>query len=143
MPLLASARAGLTIRIEGRAGDRDVLDIEAPNVEAGRMRSAGKEVLSLALIDARNHTLRWIAASELTRTETPGIQFTKTNYRASSNTQTCYRTTGFNLQFCCDSNFVANEHFSADPNGHVQPVEAEACCGSGDCCTYTDIGTCP
>jgi len=87
--------------------------------------------------------LRWILASELTRTESPGIKFAKINYRATSNTQTCYRTTGFNLQFCCDSNFVANEHFSADPNGHVQPVEAEACCGSGDCCTYTDIGTCP
>jgi len=28
------------------------------------MRSAGKDVLSLALIDARNHTLRWIAACE-------------------------------------------------------------------------------
>ncbi|HEY3582574.1 MAG TPA: hypothetical protein VGK82_18605 [Pyrinomonadaceae bacterium] len=87
--------------------------------------------------------LRWIAASELTRTETPGIQFAKTNYRATSNTQTCYRTTGFNLQFCCDSNFVANEHFSPDPNGHTQPVEAQACCGDGDCCTYTDIGSCP
>jgi iron(II)-dependent oxidoreductase len=41
-----------------------VLDIEAPNVESARMRNAGKEVLSLALIDARNHTLRWIAACE-------------------------------------------------------------------------------
>ncbi|MEO7336324.1 MAG: selenoneine synthase SenA [Caldimonas sp.] len=28
------------------------------------MRNAGKEVLSLALIDSRNHTLRWIAACE-------------------------------------------------------------------------------
>lgn len=29
-----------------------------------RMRSAGAELLSLALIDARNHTLRWLAAFE-------------------------------------------------------------------------------
>jgi ergothioneine biosynthesis protein EgtB len=41
-----------------------VLDIEAPSVDAARMRSAGKDLLSLALIDARNHTLRWIAACE-------------------------------------------------------------------------------
>ena len=31
------------------------------------MRSAGKDLLSLALIDARNHTLRWIAACEEAR----------------------------------------------------------------------------
>ena len=41
-----------------------MLDIEAPNVDSSRMRRAGKELLSLALIDARNHTLRWIAACE-------------------------------------------------------------------------------
>jgi ergothioneine biosynthesis protein EgtB len=41
-----------------------VVDIEAPNVESARMRSAGKDLLSLALIDARNHTLRWISACE-------------------------------------------------------------------------------
>jgi gamma-glutamyl hercynylcysteine S-oxide synthase len=41
-----------------------VLDIEAPNVDSTRMRRAGKELLSLALIDARNHTLRWISACE-------------------------------------------------------------------------------
>ena len=28
------------------------------------MRRAGKELLSLALMDSRNHTLRWIAACE-------------------------------------------------------------------------------
>ena len=27
-----------------------------------RMRQAGADLLSLALIDARNHTLRWLAA---------------------------------------------------------------------------------
>jgi ergothioneine biosynthesis protein EgtB len=41
-----------------------LLDIEAPNVDSARMRRAGKELLSLALMDARNHTLRWIGAYE-------------------------------------------------------------------------------
>jgi ergothioneine biosynthesis protein EgtB len=41
-----------------------VLDIQAPNVDSARMRSAGKDLLSLALMDARNHTLRWIGAYE-------------------------------------------------------------------------------
>lgn len=85
----------------------------------------------------------WIAASELTRRDFSEAQFTKTTYKSESNFQQCYRTTGFNLQFCCDSNFVANSHFSPDPNGHVQPEEAEACCGDGDCCNYTDIAACP
>ena len=44
-----------------------MLDIEAPNVDSARMRRAGKELLSLALMDARNHTLRWIAAYERAR----------------------------------------------------------------------------
>ena len=39
-----------------------MLDIEAPNVDSARMRRAGKELLSLALMDSRNHTLRWITA---------------------------------------------------------------------------------
>jgi len=41
-----------------------LLDFEVPNPDATRIRSAGKDVLSLALIDARNHTLRWISAFE-------------------------------------------------------------------------------
>ncbi|MFL6663826.1 MAG: selenoneine synthase SenA [Rhizobacter sp.] len=41
-----------------------MLDIEAPSVDSSRMRGAGKDLLSLALIDARNHTLRWISACE-------------------------------------------------------------------------------
>jgi iron(II)-dependent oxidoreductase len=41
-----------------------LLDIEAPNVDSARMRRAGKELLSLALMDSRNHTLRWISAYE-------------------------------------------------------------------------------
>jgi ergothioneine biosynthesis protein EgtB len=43
---------------------RSLLDFEVPNPDATRIRSAGKDVLSLALIDARNHTLRWISAFE-------------------------------------------------------------------------------
>jgi len=41
-----------------------VLDFEVPHPDAQRIRTAGRDVLSLALIDARNHTLRWIAAFE-------------------------------------------------------------------------------
>ncbi len=41
-----------------------MLDFEVPTPDATRIRSAGKDVLSLALIDARNHTLRWISAFE-------------------------------------------------------------------------------
>jgi hypothetical protein len=81
---------------------------------------------------------RWIAAEATTK-----VNFLKASYKPTSNSQTCYRYTGFNLQFCCDSNFVANANFANDPNGHVQPTEAEACCGSGDCCIYTDIAPCP
>jgi gamma-glutamyl hercynylcysteine S-oxide synthase len=41
-----------------------LLDIEGPNIESAQMRCADKELLSLALMDSRNHTLRWIAAYE-------------------------------------------------------------------------------
>ncbi len=41
-----------------------MLDILAPDIEYARMRSAGKDLLSLALIDARNHLLRWASACE-------------------------------------------------------------------------------
>ncbi len=41
-----------------------MLDIEAPSIDSARMRRAGRELLSLALMDSRNHTLRWIAAFE-------------------------------------------------------------------------------
>jgi len=37
---------------------------EIRNVDTPRMRQAGKELLSLALMDARNHSLRWFAAFE-------------------------------------------------------------------------------
>lgn len=39
-----------------------MLDIEVATVDALRMRAAGKGPLSLALMDARNHTLRWVGA---------------------------------------------------------------------------------
>ncbi len=52
-----------------------MFDIEAPDVDSAHMRRAGKELLSLALMDARNHTLRWFAAFEraleLTALEVP------------------------------------------------------------------------
>ncbi len=41
-----------------------MLDIEIPDISAAQMRNAGKDLLSLALIDARNQTLRLIAAFE-------------------------------------------------------------------------------
>ena len=37
---------------------------ETRNVDSPLMRQAGKELLSLALMDARNHSLRWFAAFE-------------------------------------------------------------------------------
>ena len=37
---------------------------ETRNVDSPLMRQAGKDLLSLALMDARNHTLRWFAAFE-------------------------------------------------------------------------------
>jgi len=61
LPLLASASAGLTINTKGTL---TLLDIETPNVNSQRMRHASKGLLSLALMDARNHTLRWMAAYE-------------------------------------------------------------------------------
>ncbi|MEP7298824.1 MAG: SUMF1/EgtB/PvdO family nonheme iron enzyme [Burkholderiales bacterium] len=39
---------------------------ETGNVDSPLMRQAGKELLSLALMDARNHTLRWFGALEST-----------------------------------------------------------------------------
>jgi ergothioneine biosynthesis protein EgtB len=41
-----------------------LLDIDRPDVNSPSMRAAGKELLSLALLDARNHSLRWIAVYE-------------------------------------------------------------------------------
>ena len=38
--------------------------VDIANVDSARMRRAGRELLSLALIDARNHALRWVAAFE-------------------------------------------------------------------------------
>lgn len=41
-----------------------MLDIEVADISSARMRTAGKDLLSLALMDARNRTLRWISACE-------------------------------------------------------------------------------
>ncbi len=38
--------------------------VEIANVDTAQMRRAGRDLLSLALIDARNHSLRWTAAFE-------------------------------------------------------------------------------
>ena len=43
---------------------KTVLDLDAPHLDHALLRSAGKDLLSLALIDARNQTLRWAAALE-------------------------------------------------------------------------------
>ena len=41
-----------------------MLDLQARHLDASHLRHAGREVLSLALMDARNQSLRWIAACE-------------------------------------------------------------------------------
>lgn len=41
-----------------------MLDFEAPPIESAQMRRAGRELLSLALMDTRNHSLRWMSAIE-------------------------------------------------------------------------------
>ena len=39
-----------------------MIDLDAPGIDGARLRRAGKELLSLALIEARNQTLRWASA---------------------------------------------------------------------------------
>jgi len=41
-----------------------VIEFDTSRLDSASLRSAGKELLSLALIDARNHTLRWATALE-------------------------------------------------------------------------------
>jgi gamma-glutamyl hercynylcysteine S-oxide synthase len=48
-----------------------MLDFEAATVESSQMRHAGKGLLSLALMDARNHTLRWMSAMEAAFADPP------------------------------------------------------------------------
>jgi len=50
-----------------------MLDFEAPPIESSQMRRAGKGLLSLALMDARNHTLRWMSALEAQLTDPPWV----------------------------------------------------------------------
>ena len=50
-------------RPRGRLGAA-VIEFDASGLDSASLRSAGKELLSLALIDARNHTLRWATALE-------------------------------------------------------------------------------
>lgn len=44
--------------------DPALLDLEAPPIPADQMRRAGRDLLSLALMDSRNRTLRWASANE-------------------------------------------------------------------------------
>lgn len=85
-----------------------------------------------------NDSSKWLAVGNETT-----VSFQKANFKPASNNQTCFRYAGFTLLPCCDSNFVASANFRSDPNGNAQPVEAEACCSPGNCCTYTDVGICP
>jgi gamma-glutamyl hercynylcysteine S-oxide synthase len=48
-----------------------MLDFQAPPIDAARMRRAGRDLLSLALMDARNHSLRWLQAFEDARMAVP------------------------------------------------------------------------
>ena len=41
-----------------------MIEFDTSGLDSASLRSAGKELLSLALIDARNHTLRWASALE-------------------------------------------------------------------------------
>ena len=50
-------RRNPTVSAEGGDAAAGSVDVESP-----RMRCAGKDALSLALIDARNHSLRWMTA---------------------------------------------------------------------------------
>ena len=50
-----------------------MLDTEVATIDSPLMRQAGKGLLSLALMDARNHTLRWIGAYE-EALETTGLR---------------------------------------------------------------------
>lgn len=48
----------------GHGTENELLGNELADLNSPRLRQAGKGLLSLALIDARNHTLRWIGAFE-------------------------------------------------------------------------------
>jgi hypothetical protein len=78
---------------------------------------------------------RWIAVDNST-----GASFIKANFKPGAKTGDCFRYSGFNLQYCCDSNYIASAHFVSGTGS--QPVEAEACCGDGSCCNYIDVAPC-
>jgi len=78
---------------------------------------------------------RWIAIDNST-----GASFIKANFKPGAKTGDCFRYSGFNLQYCCDSNYIASAHFVSGTGS--QPVEAEACCGDGSCCNYIDVAPC-
>src|SRR5260221_4035303 len=47
---------------------------ESHSIDTPAMRSAGRDALSLALMDARNHSLRWFAAFEETPTAAQALR---------------------------------------------------------------------
>jgi gamma-glutamyl hercynylcysteine S-oxide synthase len=49
-----------------------VVDIETTDVNSPQLRRGGRDLLSLALIEARNHTLRWLARFEVALGDEPG-----------------------------------------------------------------------
>ena len=55
--------------------------VEHPAHDAQRMRRAGPELLSLALMDARNQVLRWMAVFEATGA--PATPFGFSDYEAA------------------------------------------------------------
>ena len=104
----------------------------------------------------RTNSKRWIAAEELARSQSRGnglfgISFFKASLNPASNSLTCYRYTGFSLQYCCTQTsgggepanfYVGSANFVEDPNGHVHPNPVEDCCTQPDngCCNYDEIG---
>jgi hypothetical protein len=63
-PPRAAGSALSSLRGARREEPEAVQGTEIRNVDSPLMRQAGKDLLSLALMDARNHSLRWFAALE-------------------------------------------------------------------------------
>lgn len=130
-------------------------------LESGRVPASSKDIqtnLNLVIFEDKTawsagqlhypdpaNSMKWISAEELTRKNSLdsrafGISYSKASYNSGSNSQTCYRDTGFELLPCCGGLYVGSKIFTEDPNGHVHPNLVEACCSPGDCCSYYEIG---
>jgi ergothioneine biosynthesis protein EgtB len=64
MPVVGHRSATIVARQQHAARSWTVQATETRHIDSPQMRRAGRELLSLALIDARNHSLRWFAAFE-------------------------------------------------------------------------------